>query len=52
MTGPGDPAFDLALRPGPDPLETEMWAEALIGLLVDGELSVPLLIPHELLGEK
>jgi hypothetical protein len=42
----------LALRPGKADWETEMWAEALVTYLVDGDLPAPLLIPNELLDKE
>jgi hypothetical protein len=30
---PDSPAYALALRPGPDPLEREMWVEAVLALI-------------------
>jgi hypothetical protein len=41
-----------ALRPDQTDWETEMWVDALVGLIVDGELAVPLLIPEEPLGQQ
>jgi hypothetical protein len=46
-----DPMLQMALKPG-DPLETEIWAQALVRFVVDGELDVPLLIPKEFLDQE
>jgi hypothetical protein len=38
----------LALRPDQSGLEDEMWADAIVALLLHGDIPVPILVPDYL----